>query len=170
MATSKSTVLGIRLDHDRRAWIEAEAVRRGVSVRGLIEGMIDGARVDETVGTPTGDVMGSESAHAPAVADRSEDGFGGAPYPQESPPLAADASVNTTSSLHTGTSSPVDSTSSAPFASSPWPDLGSVTALPGDLIRGAFSLTTGLIKTGERCARSRVEHCPLTRLWSNRSV
>ena len=44
MATSKSTVVGIRLDHDRRAWVEAEAERRGVSMRGLFEGMIDEAR------------------------------------------------------------------------------------------------------------------------------
>ena len=44
MATSKSTVVGIRLDHERRAWAEAEAERRGVSMRGLFEGMIDEAR------------------------------------------------------------------------------------------------------------------------------
>ena len=44
MATSKSTVVGIRLDHDRRAWVEAEAARLGVSMRGLFEGMIDEAR------------------------------------------------------------------------------------------------------------------------------
>ena len=48
MATTKSTVLGIRLDHDRRAWVEGEAARRGVSVRALFEGMIDGARTGET--------------------------------------------------------------------------------------------------------------------------
>src|SRR5580693_1014035 len=47
MATTKSTVVGIRLDHERRAWVEAEAARLGVSVRGLFEGMIDEARSDE---------------------------------------------------------------------------------------------------------------------------
>ena len=48
MATTKSTVVGIRLDHERRAWVEAEAARLGVSVRGLFEGMIDEARAWET--------------------------------------------------------------------------------------------------------------------------
>ena len=48
MATTKSTVVGIRLDHERRAWVEAEAARLGVSVRGLFEGMIDEARSGET--------------------------------------------------------------------------------------------------------------------------
>src|SRR5258708_33309996 len=47
MATTKSTVVGIRLDHDRRAWVEGEAARIGVSVRGLFEGMIDDARLGE---------------------------------------------------------------------------------------------------------------------------
>ena len=35
IATSKSTVLGVRLDHDRRAWLEAAAARHGVTVRTL---------------------------------------------------------------------------------------------------------------------------------------
>jgi hypothetical protein len=47
MATTKSTVVGIRLDHERRAWVEAEAARLGVSVRGFFEGMIDEARSGE---------------------------------------------------------------------------------------------------------------------------
>ena len=47
MATTKSTVVGIRLDHERRAWVEAEAARLGLSVRGLFEGMIDEARAAE---------------------------------------------------------------------------------------------------------------------------
>ena len=48
MATSKSTVLGIRLDHDRRAWLEAAAAEEGVTVRALFERMIDQARAGET--------------------------------------------------------------------------------------------------------------------------
>ena len=48
MATTKSTVVGIRLDHERRAWVEAEAARLGVSVRGLFEGMIDEAGSGDT--------------------------------------------------------------------------------------------------------------------------
>jgi hypothetical protein len=44
MATTKSTVLGFRLDHERRAWVEGEAARRGVTVRVLFEGLIDQAQ------------------------------------------------------------------------------------------------------------------------------
>jgi hypothetical protein len=47
IASSKTTVLGIRLDHERRAWVEATAARRGISVRALVEEMIDGSRVEE---------------------------------------------------------------------------------------------------------------------------
>jgi hypothetical protein len=45
MTSSKTTVLGIRLDHERRAWIEAEAARQGVSIRAYFESMIDEARL-----------------------------------------------------------------------------------------------------------------------------
>lgn len=44
MPSSKTTVLGIRLDHDRRRWIEAEAARQGMSIRAYFERMIDEAR------------------------------------------------------------------------------------------------------------------------------
>jgi hypothetical protein len=44
MPSSKTTVLGIRLDHERRGWIEAEAARQGVSIRTYFEHMIDEAR------------------------------------------------------------------------------------------------------------------------------
>lgn len=54
MVTSKSTVLGLRLDHDRRAWVEAEAARRGVTVRVLFEGLIDGAQAGRSAGTDEG--------------------------------------------------------------------------------------------------------------------
>jgi hypothetical protein len=47
IASTKTTVLGVRLDHDRRAWVEAEAARRGVTVRVLIEEMIDQSREEE---------------------------------------------------------------------------------------------------------------------------
>jgi hypothetical protein len=52
MTSSKTTVLGIRLDHERRAWIEAEAARQGVSIRAFFESMIDEAR---TVGPDPGE-------------------------------------------------------------------------------------------------------------------
>ena len=47
IATSKSTVLGLRLDHDRRAWIEDTAAQQGVSVRAVFEALIDRARTEE---------------------------------------------------------------------------------------------------------------------------
>lgn len=71
MVTSKSTVLGLRLDHDRRAWVEAEAARRGVTVRVLFEGLIDGAQAGRSAGTDEG---AAESATAPGVGDRSAEG------------------------------------------------------------------------------------------------
>jgi hypothetical protein len=47
IASSKSTVLGLRLDHDRRAWIEDTAAQQGVSVRAVFEALIDRARAEE---------------------------------------------------------------------------------------------------------------------------
>ena len=69
MATTKSTVVGIRLDHDRRAWVEAEAARLGVSIRGLFEGMIDEARTGEKEASRA--IAGLGSA-GPAPAGRGE--------------------------------------------------------------------------------------------------
>src|SRR5271165_430214 len=100
MATSKSTVVGIRLDHDRRAWVEAEAARRGVSVRGLFEGMIDGARTDEAGDAPSGGETGSGSDYA-VVSDLPENWSGGAGRTDEATAAAADVSVNRPSSVDT---------------------------------------------------------------------
>jgi hypothetical protein len=49
MPSSKTTVLGIRLDHERRAWVEAEAARHGVTIRAFFESMIDEARYEEAL-------------------------------------------------------------------------------------------------------------------------
>jgi hypothetical protein len=148
MATTKSTVVGIRLDHERRAWVEAEAARLGVSVRGLFEGMIDEAR--------TGDQD---------EADRARAGLGSAGTSQvagrsaeESPPVQ----------------SPEPSMPSEPSGlvgarpSPPWSGVGSVTAVPGSLIREALSLTTNLFELGGRCATKRLSSCVLTRRLTNR--
>jgi hypothetical protein len=40
-------VLGLRLDNDRRAWIEDTAAQQGVSVRAVFEALIDRARAEE---------------------------------------------------------------------------------------------------------------------------
>ena len=151
MATSKSTVVGIRLDHERRAWVEAEAARLGVSVRGLFEGMIDEARSGES-----------------AQADRSIAGLGSAaataravPSTGEAPPAPAvqdPAVVGDTGADH---ESPAASPSPPP--SSPWSPVGVVTTLPTSLVREAFSLTASLIELTGRVAANRLERCVLTR-------
>jgi hypothetical protein len=140
MATSKSTVVGIRLDHDRRAWVEAEAARLGVSMRGLFEGMIDEAR-----------------GGGPAEASRAIAGLGSAaPTPAAVPPAEEAAASG--------------SSSNSPSASSPWSGVGAVTALPTGLIREAFSLTASLIELSGRVATNRLESCVLTRRCGRRSL
>jgi hypothetical protein len=157
MATSKSTVVGIRLDHDRRAWAEAEAARRGVSMRGLFEGMIDEAR-----------------SGRPAEASRAIAGLGSATPGAEDVPRAASAADPGT--LLQGeaedlegvnaTSAPSDKAST----SMPWSGVGVVTALPTGLIREAFSLTASLIELSGRVATNRLESCLLTRRCGRRAL
>jgi hypothetical protein len=158
MATSKSTVVGIRLDHDRRAWVEGEAARLGVSVRGLFEGMIDEARSGESAGA-TRPLPGSGSAGpGPESGQPAEEVSA---LPGHLPPMTAGQSVGVNASVSTSTEPPV---------SSPWPNFGTLTALPGGLIRGAFSLTTGLIESGGRCAIKTLGSCPLARRSAERSL
>jgi hypothetical protein len=155
MATSKSTVVGIRLDHDRRAWVEAEAARRGVSMRGLFEGMIDEAR--------TG---------GPAEASRAIAGLGSAttavtPAQQttDDPGAPQPAAVGQPGNVHGASPS-----SASPSFSSPWSGVGAVTALPTGLVREAFSLTASLIELSGRLAADRLERCALTRRCGRRAL
>jgi hypothetical protein len=156
MATTKSTVVGIRLDHERRAWVEAEAARLGVSVRGLFEGMIDEARSSEAVATQDIASLGS-AAPAAATAPMTEDP---ATPPAPEAPTASEqsAGVNAAPSLPGGSTPP------------PWSGVGSVTGVPGGLIREAFSLTASLIELGGRCATNRLAKCVLTRRFSGPSA
>jgi hypothetical protein len=165
MATTKSTVVGIRLDHERRAWIEAEAARLGVSVRGLFEGMIDEARFGES-----------------AEADRAIAGLGSAaPGARESEPavetIAAVSSEESALSeqaqvVNAAQAQGVNAESSRPgdATSSPWSGVNSVTSVPGGLIREAFSLTASLIELSGRCATNRLSHCVLTRRFTSRTL
>jgi len=157
MATTKSTVVGIRLDHERRAWVEAEAARLGVSVRGLFEGMIDEARLGESEEADRAIAGLGSAAPAPSTSQAAEETVA-APSPQE--PTASERSV------------PVNAGSSLPGAStsSPWSGVTSVTSVPGGLIREAFSLTASLIELSGRCASNRLSNCVLTRRFSNRSL
>src|ERR1700733_239735 len=158
MATTKSSVVGIRLDHERRAWVEGEAARLGVSVRGLFEGMIDEARSGEAVGA------------ARAVA-----GLGSAASgPAGGPPVEETTAKSNPEDEATGAPiGSVNTESSSPLRALPGrsllPEFGSVTALPGGLIRGACSLTASLIESGGRCATKRLGGCGLTRHRSDRS-
>ena len=158
MATSKSTVVGIRLDHDRRAWVEAEAARRGVSMRGLFEGMIDEARTGgpaEASRAIAG--LGSAAPATAAVTPAQETAADpGAPQP---------GAVGQPGSVHGASSS-----SASPSSSSPWSGVGAVTALPTGLVREAFSLTASLIELSGRLATDRLERCVLTRRCGRRAL
>lgn len=155
MATSKSTVVGIRLDHERRAWVEAEAARLGVSIRGLFEGMIDEARAGEA-----------------ADASRAIAGLGSvAPEPVATVDLqTSGATPSQTLSQDAEGQSGVNGAPTSATRSSRWPDLGSATAVPGGLMREALSLTASLIELGGRCATRQIENCVLTRHVRNRSM
>ena len=149
MASTKSTVVGIRLDHERRAWVEAEAARLGVSVRGLFEGMIDEARS----GAAAGAKAESPAAVRPAEGSPREDAVAGPESEEES-------AVARSERVHTDASSAGAGSGSGRAVLS---DLGSIAALPGDLLRGACSLTVGLIESSSRCAIKTLSGCVLTR-------
>jgi hypothetical protein len=158
MATTKSTVVGIRLDHERRAWVESEAARLGVSVRGLFEGMIDEARSGESepaVARP------GESAGHPArefhssvdeIATSSHSG-GSVPFEQQESGRPGDASTQ------------------RPTASGPSvPGIGLIAGIPCGILRGAVSLTANMIESSGRHAENRLRSCVLTRRWVDRSL
>jgi hypothetical protein len=159
MATSKSTVVGIRLDHDRRAWVEGEAARLGVSVRGLFEGMIDEARSSE-----------SAEASWPFASSDSAGPRAATGHPAQEVPALPGQVPPTTTGQPVGVNASATTSATTSRDPSPWPDLGQLMALPGGLIRGAFSLTTGLIESGGRFAIKRLGTCALTRRSADRSL
>ena len=160
MATTKSTVVGIRLDHERRAWVEAEAARLGVSVRGLFEGMIDEARLGEEAQADLA-IAGLGSAGAGQTADASAEGTLAA-EPTEEPTQEPTPTVPPTPT------EPPSRVNAQP--SPPRFGIGSVAGVPEGLIREAVSLSTSLIEFGGRCATKRLNSCLLTRRWTNRSL
>jgi hypothetical protein len=158
MATTKSTVVGIRLDHERRAWVEAEAARLGVSVRGLFEGMIDEARSGEA---------------EPAVA-RSEDSEKDRvrEFRSSVDEVAVQSHAEGTApSEQQKSARPGDTSRLRPTPSGPsLPGIGSVAGIPCGILRGAFSLTANVIETSGRRATNRLSSCVLTRRWVDRSL
>jgi hypothetical protein len=159
MATSKSTVVGIRLDHERRAWVEAEAARLGVSVRGLFEGMIDGARSGEAAEASRAGA-GLGSGVPGSVSDQPSEQTPPTPRGEAAPAAEELGSVD----------SPFETPPTTAAGSSHWSPFGPVTALPGGLIRGAFTLTAGLIESSAQCATKKLGTCALTRRWAERSL
>jgi hypothetical protein len=157
MATTKSTVVGIRLDHERRAWVEAEAARLGVSVRGLFEGMIDEARsgeADAAVARPedSRNVVREFRSSVDEVAVASHSAGAARPEQQES-------------------ARPGDAATHRPTPSgSSVPGMGLVAGIPCGILRGALSLTANVIESSSRNATNRLSHCVLTRRWVDRSL
>jgi hypothetical protein len=157
MATTKSTVVGIRLDHERRAWVEAEAARLGVSVRGLFEGMIDEARLGETepvarsedsVGDPVREFLSAVQVIAEPVGS---EGSGSSEQQESVRPGDGSTRVAT------------------PPASSV-PGIGVIAGIPCNILRGAMSLTANVIESSGRHAVNRLSSCVLTRRWVERSL
>jgi hypothetical protein len=143
LSTSKSTVLGLRLDHDRRAWIEAEAARRGVTVRILFEEMIDRGRSGETEADPVA------SSEAPPESQGIND------------PSGAETGAPNRTDRGTGRPTALDPPPHASWASSPLspprprlcPDVMHLAALPVHAMRAAASFTATLIESNDRLPR-----------------
>ena len=157
MATTKSTVVGIRLDHERRAWVEAEAARLGVSVRGLFEGMIDEARLGETdpVARPEDSVEDPvrEFLSSVQVIEAPADPEGNAPSEQQE--SAPRGNAPTRPATPSGSSEP---------------GIGVIAEIPFNILRGAMSLTANVIESSGRLAANRLSSCVLTRRWVDRSL
>lgn len=158
MTTTKSTVVGIRLDHERRAWVEAEAARLGLSVRGLFEGMIDEARSEgtEPVAARSEDSGGHPVRVLRSSVDESaapSDSAGTAPSEQQKSARAADAATRLPTS-----------------PGSTFPRIGLVAGIPCGIVRGALSLTANMIESSARQATNRLGSCVLTRRWVDRSL
>ena len=126
MSSSKSTVVGVRLDHDRRAWVEAEAGRRGITVRVLFEEFIDRARTGET-DTPPRSLTDGETLSAVTPAPE----FDAAP---------------------TGDGPRSAASSSRPW---PCSEMARLPGLPGAAMRTALSITAALVRVGGGCVLHR---------------
>jgi len=135
MVTSKSTVLGIRLDHDRRAWVESEAAGQGVTVRVLFERMIDRARAGEAESEATPGTNPAESSVPP------------------SPPPKGTGGVNTTTAQALPLRNEEPRSGQAPSWPSQPSDLDRLVALPGEMIHAGVFVATTIIETGGRCVR-----------------
>ncbi len=147
IATSKSTVLGLRLDHDRRAWVEAAAAQAGLTVRGFFEGLIDRARI-ETSGASAGS---GASIDVPGAG-------GGVPGPGSGPVLAHDdegkqAAGGEAAGGEAGTTPPRVVTGRDVPPLPPIAEVPRLLLVPGQVLEAATSATATLIESGGRCLR-----------------
>lgn len=148
IVSSKTTVVGIRLDHDRRAWVQAEAAREGVSVRAWFERLIDEARAGEggtalaiggTTTTEAGAEAGAEST-SKVGAEASGEGV-----PEPPAPAAGGEEARVRPSSH-----PLGEPSAIGTADTRCADL---TVLPARVVRGSLCLPVALVRQAGRWAR-----------------
>ena len=151
IATTKSTVLGVRLDHDRRAWLEAAAARHGVTVRVLFEEMIDQARSEDAppARPPTRDALGDDAVDWLSGVD-GIDLDAGPTGTDDDFPVQGDAE-GVAAAPHFGSSSSGPAPSGLGGAS--FSDVRRLLALPGRVLGAAASLTAAHIEASGRCAR-----------------
>jgi hypothetical protein len=139
MTSSKTTVLGIRLDHERRGWIEAEAARQGLSIRAYFERMIDKAGfVGQDPVNPT-EPMVPESVlgASPVIHD-------------EAAPDAASVALPIGDTDWSPPAPPNAPTMSATASPGLCDDLLSVAAIPGRVLRGALGLPCAVTRAAAR--------------------
>jgi hypothetical protein len=145
IATSKSTVLGLRLDHDRRAWVEAAAAQAGLSVRGFFEGLIDRARLEGTGGGVEDEPVPSDAGVHPGdeLATGDEPTAEGAAGSGARPRVAWGEPAERARG-RTGPWRP---------APRPAPEVPRLLLLPGQMLGAATAATATLIESGGRCLR-----------------
>jgi hypothetical protein len=127
IASSKTTVVGVRLDHDRRAWLEAEAERQGMTVRALFERMIDEARAEEPAAEESGERWRDSYLE---TATQVDDAWFRAP-----PVEASDTSMDPGNVEARPTS----------LRSSPCAELANLGALSGQVVVGTARLTVACV-------------------------
>jgi hypothetical protein len=135
IATSKSTVLGLRLDHDRRAWIEDTAAQQGVSVRAVFEALIDRARAEEAA---FNSFLGADDAGGGRNGRDSGSRVEGEAGPERASRGAAPGGLDV---------------GRVPAALASMPVVGRAVALSGQVFRMAVSLATALVENSSHYAQ-----------------
>jgi hypothetical protein len=146
IASTKSTVLGLRLDHERRAWVEATAAEQGVSVRAVFEALIDRARAVEL---GDADPFGTGAYDSGASTFPSGVGMEGAPEPATQVP-GGGFGVGARPEAPTDLLGPQGS---LPPGSASMPCIRQAVTLSGRIVGVAGSLVRALVESNGRHAR-----------------